>query len=45
MKLSTIGMIVWFGLYGINYFTKVSALGFILAITGIVVAIALCANN
>lgn len=38
-------MIVWFGLYGINYFFPIPAIGLILAIVAIVVAIALIANS
>jgi hypothetical protein len=43
--ISRIGMIVWFGLYGLNYFLPIPAIGLILAVVAIVVAIALIANN
>lgn len=41
MSISTLGMIVWFGLYGINYFAKIPAIGIVLAIVAIIIAIAL----
>ena len=43
--ISKLGMIVWFGLYGINYFLPIPAIGLILALVAIVVAIALIANS
>lgn len=45
MSISTIGMIIWFGLFGVNYFTKIPSIDVILALVAMVIAVALIARN
>lgn len=40
-SLSTLGLITWFGLYGINYFAKIPSVGIVLAIVALITSIAL----
>lgn len=43
--ISKIAMIIFFLLYGINHFAAIPAIGAILAVTAIIIAVALIANQ
>jgi len=45
MSISTIGLIVWFAVYGINTFWSFSGAGTILGVVAIVIAIALLVSK
>lgn len=38
-------MVIWFAIYGINYFAKIPSVGIVLAIVAIIIAILLVARK